>query len=357
MNVYILAEAGVNHNGSLALAQSLVDVACDAHVDAIKFQTFRTEELVCHHAPIAEYQKKTGNNSQFEMLKSLELKEEEQIELYQYCQHKNIEFLSSPFDLKSADFLIKTLNLSQIKIASGEMTNHPLLLHIARAGKSVILSTGMSTLGEIEAALGVLAYGYIHKEKTIHPSLQSSEMYYYSDEGQCFLKEKVILLHCTSQYPAPFDEINLRAMNTMQPAFDLPVGYSDHTSGIHVPIAAVAMGAKLIEKHFTLDKKMQGPDHQASLDPDELKKMVEQIRQIEVCLGSRRKFPTPSEFKNRAIGRKSLVALSKIKKGDILNENNIGCKRPGTGLPPSYLSNMVGQCAERDYEKDDLIGL
>jgi sialic acid synthase SpsE len=251
--------------------------------------------------------------------------------------------------------LHKNLNLPLIKIASGEITNFPLLLKIARNGQSVILSTGMSTLGDIEAALGILAYGYLHSAHTVYPDLRLCEQAYFSETGQEKLSQKVSLLHCTSEYPAPVNEVNLRAMSTLHSAFGLTTGYSDHTQGIAIAMAAVACGAQIIEKHFTLDKNMVGPDHQASLAPDELVAMVSGIRQVEAALGRSQKMPTASELKNRSIARKSLVALQKINPGDVFGEHNVGCKRPGNGLSPHYFSYLKNKCAGRSYEADELI--
>jgi len=358
-NVYIIAEAGVNHNGSLEMAKRLVDVAATAKANAVKFQTFNTEDLVCLTAPKAEYQHKSSidNESQFQMLKSLELNHAAQIELQHYCQSKHIEFLSSPFDLKSVDFLCRTLNVPLVKIASGEITNLPLLIKISQTGKPVILSTGMSTLNEIETALMILTYGYLYPENEFLPSLQECENVYFSKLGQHALQEKVSLLHCTSEYPAPFPDVNLRVIKTLNDAFQLPVGYSDHTLGIGIAIAAVACGATIIEKHFTLDKNLIGPDHQASLDPQELNLMVQHIREVESALGSSKKIPVRSELKNRSIARKSLVALKKISVGDKLTQENVGCKRPGNGISPLRFSDIQNTYAVRHYEPDELIGV
>jgi len=351
---FIIAEAGVNHNGSLELAKRLVDEAAKAGADAVKFQTFSAEDLVCKSAPKADYQKKMNHDqSQFDMLKSLELSASIQVELQQYCKKQSILFLSSPFDLKSINFLNDTLNLPMIKIPSGEVTNLPFLLKIARKGKPVILSTGMCTLGEIEIALSILAFGYVFPFEKFN--LLNAEEIYFSKEGQNILQQKISLLHCTTEYPAPFTEVNLRVITTLKNAFGLPVGYSDHTLGIAIAIAAVAAGASIIEKHFTLDKTMLGPDHKASLDPQELTAMVRGIREVELAMGTSKKMPTASEIKNRAIARKSLVSLEAINRGDLFSEMNLGCKRPGTGISPIQFYNYQNKCAERDYEKDELI--
>jgi len=354
-HVLIIAEAGVNHNGSVEMARQLIDIAAEAGADVVKFQTFRAEKVVSRYAPKAGYQKKTTaeTESQLEMVKKLELDEEAHQVLMQHCRTRHIEFLSTPFDFGSIDLLACTLNLPRLKIPSGEITNGPYLLHIAKTGKPVILSTGMSTLGEVEAALAVLAFGYLFKNA--RPSLQKFQDAYCSEKGQGILAKKVTLLHCTTEYPAPFDEVNLRAMTTMRGAFGLPVGLSDHTPGIAVPIAAVALGAAVIEKHFTLDKSLPGPDHKASLEPDELKAMVAAIRQVETALGDGGKIPSPSEWKNREIARKSLVAACPIRKGDLFTEDNIAIKRPGSGLSPMLYWTVLNRKAQNNYNEDEII--
>jgi sialic acid synthase SpsE len=268
---------------------------------------------------------------------------------------QDIQFLSTPFDLDSLRLLISCFDLPYIKISSGEITNPPFLLEIARTGKSVILSTGMSTLGEIEIALGVLAFGYLGKGE--YPCIETFQEAYSSIDGRQLLQQKVSLLHCTTEYPAPFGEVNLKAMDTLRSAFGLPVGFSDHTSGIAVPLAAVARGAVIIEKHFTLDRNLPGPDHKASLEPVELKNMVESIRQIEEALGYSYKIPTPSEVKNKTVARKSLVANQAIKRGEKFTIDNLTTKRPGTGLSPLYYWEWLGKFAERDYEQDERVGI
>lgn len=352
---YIIAEAGVNHNGSLRMARKLIRVAADAGADAVKFQTFKAENLSSIKAPKAAYQRKTTNvkESQFKMLKRLELDEKAHRELIRYCGKMGIQFLSTPFDLESLDLLVNEFDLPKIKISSGEITNAPLLLRTAQSGKPVILSTGMSTLEEIETALGVLAFGYIERHRK--PSLNYFRNACRSKAGQKALKKKVVLLHCTTEYPAPFDDTHLRAMDTMRTAFGLPVGFSDHTPGIAVAIAAAARGAAIIEKHFTLDRNLPGPDHKASLEPDDLKELVTAVRQVERALGSTRKQPAASEKRNKDIVRKSLVAASDIKKGDKLTDENLTVKRPGTGVSPMNYWDWLGKKALRDYRKDDLI--
>ena len=336
---YIIAEAGVNHNGSIENALRLIDVAVEAGADAVKFQTFLASAIVSKNAPKADYQNKTTNEkeSQFEMLKKLELSEESHKELIQYAKKKDIEFLSTPFDLQSLHLLTKTFNLKTIKIPSGEITNAPFLLEIAQCADKIILSTGMSTISDIEMALGVLAFGFLKKDH-INPSLEAFAESFASEDGQRQLQERVILLHATTEYPAPFNEINLNALDTMRVVFGLPVGYSDHSQGIHLPVAAVAKGAVVIEKHF-----------------GELKLMVQVIRDIEKALGDGIKRPTESELKNRTIARKSLVAIKPISKGELFSVDNIGCKRPGNGVMPSRYWEYLGKMANDTYSVDDLL--
>jgi len=355
MSTCIIAEAGVNHNGSLERALELIDAAARAGADVVKFQTFKTEKVISRNAEKAEYQKNaTGSEeSQFEMVKKLELDEVAHRLLMKRCTEKGITFLSTPFDSDSVRLLAETFELPRLKIPSGEITNAPMLFQIAAYGKPVILSTGMSTLGDVEAALGVLAFGYL--KSAAKPSPESFQRAFYSDEGQSVLQQNVILLHCTTEYPAPFAEVNLRAMDTLRSAFRLPVGFSDHTEGIAIPLAAVARGAVIIEKHFTLDRKLPGPDHRASLQPDELTAMVRGIREVEQALGNPLKAPAPSERKNIAIARKSLVAGLDIKKGDLLNETNLAIKRPGTGISPMHYWEYLNLPAERDYREDEVI--
>jgi N-acetylneuraminate synthase len=354
-SVHIIAEAGVNHNGRIEMAKQLIDVAAEAGADAVKFQTFKAEKVISRCAAKAEYQKKTTNEteSQLDMVKKLELDEQAHYSLIEYCRLRNVQFLSTPFDFDSIDLLAKTLNLPCLKIGSGEITNGPFLLQAARTGKSVILSTGMSTLGEVEEALGVLAFGYMRSAEKA--SKKSFRVAFQTVEGQQALKEKVKLLHCTSEYPAPFEEVNLAVLETLRLAFGLPVGFSDHTPGIAVSVAAVAMGAIIIEKHFTLDKKLPGPDHKASLEPFELNEMVKSIRQVEAALGSSIKIPTQSESKNRDQVRRSLIAAKPIHKGDIFSPENLSIKRPGNGLSPMYYWDLLGERSDKDYSEDELI--
>lgn len=329
--VFIIAEAGVNHNGSLELAKKLVDVAVEAKADAVKFQTFKTELCISKTAQKAEYQKQTTNKdeSQFEMVKKLELDLEAHKKLISYCNSKNIMFLSTPFDHDSIE-LLNDLGLEIFKIPSGEITNLPYLRHVGKLNKKVILSTGMANIGEIEDALDIL--------------IQAGTK-----------KENITVLHANTEYPTPMEDVNLKAMLTIGKTFDIEYGYSDHTLGIEVPTAAVALGASVIEKHFTLDKTMEGPDHKASLEPDELKAMVKAIKNIELALGSSIKKPSPSEIKNKAIARKSIVAKTFIKKGEILSEDNLAIKRPANGISPMRWDEVVGSVASRDYEEDELI--
>ncbi len=333
--VIIIAEAGVNHNGNLENAFKLVDAAVDAGVDYVKFQTFKADKLVAKSAKKADYQiQNTGNNedSQFEMLKKLELSHADHEELIAYCQSKNIQFFSTAFDLESLDYL-KEIGLTLVKIPSGEITNLPYLRKAAKLFDEVILSTGMSTLEDISAAVSV-----------------------FINEGVA--KDRITILHCNTEYPTPMLDVNLKAMLHIGDTFETQIGYSDHTLGIEVPVAAVALGAQIIEKHFTLDKNMPGPDHAASLEPLELKAMVSSIRNIERAIsGSGLKEPSPSETKNIAIARKSIVAKHSIKKGEIFSEDNITVKRPGTGISPMDWDKVIGKLAKQDFEEDDLIQL
>lgn len=332
-HVIIIAEAGVNHNGSMENAFRLVDAAADAGVDYIKFQTFKADQLVSASAKKADYQIENTKNSaetQLQMLKKLELSREQHEELIAYCQEKKVQFFSTAFDLDSLEYLHK-IGLQMMKIPSGEITNLPYLRKAATLFRKVILSTGMATVSEIKDAVSVFTNAGVHKEN-------------------------ITILHCNTEYPTPIEDVNLKAMLHIQHEFGTKVGYSDHTLGIEVPIAAVALGATVIEKHFTLDKSMEGPDHKASLEPGELKAMVSAIRNIEKALsGSGLKEVSPSEQKNIAIARKSIVAIKKIHQGEIFSEENIGAKRPGTGISPMQWDEVIGKTAVRDYEEDELI--
>lgn len=354
--VKIIAEAGVNHNGVVQLAFDLVDAAHRAGADIVKFQTFKAKNLVTDKAVQAEYQiANTGKHeSQLAMLSRLELSYEAHHKLVAYCDKLGIEFLSTAFDNESLDFLVQELKLSRLKIPSGEITNAPLVLQHARTGCDLIVSTGMATLAEIETVLGVIAFGYISPADAM-PTVQAFEQAYASQAGQAALQRKVIVLHCTTEYPAPLTEINLRGMDTLNLAFKLPAGYSDHSEGITVPIAAAARGAVLIEKHFTLDKTMEGPDHKASLDPTELESMVVAIRAVELALGDGIKRPTHSEVKNKTVVRKSIVAACDIKQGDVFSYEKIAIKRPGNGISPEKYWSYLGKIASRDYRTGDLI--
>lgn len=327
----IIAEAGVNHNGDKELAHDLIDVAYKAGVDIVKFQTFKADSLVTSSARKANYQTDGSNNNetQFEMLKKLEISKEDHFELLDHCKKLKVEFLSTAFDLESLAFLQK-LSMARYKIPSGEITNLPYLEMIGKLGKPVILSTGMANLSEIEAAVNVLLQNGIDREQ-------------------------LTLLHCNTEYPTPYQDVNLKAMLTLQIAFGVNVGYSDHTAGIEVAIAAVALGASVIEKHFTLDKSLPGPDHKASLDPNELRNMVTSIRNIESALGDGIKKPSPSEIKNIEVARKSLVASCDIKLGEVFSSENVTVKRPGYGLSPMRYYEVLGKIAKQNFSEDDLI--
>lgn len=352
---FIIAEAGVNHNGSLSIAFDLLDAAVQAGADAVKYQTFKTEALVERSAPRAEYQARASDieETQFEMLKKLELSEADHRALIERAKQKGIEFLSTPFEAASLRLLTDTFGIRKIKIPSGEITNAPFLLEIARRAEKIILSTGMSTIDDVREALGVLAFGFLNAHE--RPSLQSCREAFLSAAGQSALQGRVTLLHATTEYPAPFPEVNLRAMDSLKSVFGLPVGYSDHTRGIHAAVAAVARGACVIEKHFTMDRNLPGPDHKASLEPAELKLMVESIRDVEQALGDGNKVPTASEIKNMPIARKSIVASVNIAQGDTLTESNVTCKRPGSGVSPMHYWERIGKKAQRSYNAGELL--
>ncbi|EPF6161491.1 TPA: N-acetylneuraminate synthase [Citrobacter sedlakii] len=352
----IIAEAGVNHNGDEKLAFELVEAAFQAGADCIKFQTFNAQNLVTAGAKMADYQvaNTRQQESQLSMLSRLELSPEAHHALANYCQYLGIEFLSSAFDIQSLHFLSGELGLKRLKLSSGELTNAPLVLAYARTGCDILVSTGMASLAEVEAALGVLAFGYTASPEE-SPGLAAFEQAWRSVAGQQALKRKVTLLHCTTDYPAPLDEINLRAMDTLSAAFDLPVGYSDHSAGIVIPVAAAARGARIIEKHVTLDKNLPGPDHKASLTPDELGDMVNAIRQVDRALGSKIKAATASEIKNKDIVRKSVVATQVINPGDAFTAGNISTKRPGGGMSPYMFWELLQQTATQYYQPGDLI--
>ena len=326
----IIADAGVNHNGSLELAKQLIDAAAVAGVSYVKFQSFKAEKLVTKEAEQAEYQQRNAaDSSQYTMLKKLELTHRQHEELVAHCKQKGVRFLSTAFDLESIEYL-HSLNLGLWKIPSGEITNFPYLKKIAQYGEPVIMSTGMCSMDDVEQALNVLL-----------------------EHG--LTKEQITLLHCNTEYPTPMQDVNLRAMEQMRERFGVKVGYSDHTKGIEVPIAAVAMGADVVEKHFTLDKSLPGPDHKASLEPNELKAMVDAIRNIEQALGDGEKHVSNSERRNIAIARKSIIAARNIKQGEVLTEENLTTKRPGNGVSPMRWNEVIGTCAIRDFKEDELI--
>ncbi|MCI8322195.1 MAG: N-acetylneuraminate synthase [Lachnospiraceae bacterium] len=329
--IFIIAEAGVNHNGDIQTAKELIDVAAAAEADAVKFQTFKADTLVCRQAPKAAYQMETtsAEESQFDMLKKLELTPDMHRELIDYCHEKNIMFLSTPFDLDSLHYLVDC-GLAVIKIPSGEITNYPLIREAGRSGKRIILSSGMSTIDEVREAVAVL-----------------------KENGST----DITVLHCNTEYPTPFSDVNLRAMQTIKEETGVSVGYSDHTPGIEAAVAAAALGATVIEKHFTLDRNMKGPDHKASLEPNELTEMVRAVRHIEQALGDGEKKPSASEKKNMAVARKSLVAKCLIKGGEMFTEENLTAKRPGTGLSPMLWNQVIGQRAKRDFAADEMIEL
>lgn len=352
----VIAEAGVNHNGSLQRALELVDAAAAAGADIIKFQTFRAERLASRLAPKADYQKReTGTiESQLDMLRALELDEAAHRVLISRCAEKGLEFLSTPFDHESLDLLVRTFDLPRLKLGSGDMTNAPLLLAIARSAKPLILSTGMATLSEVEEALGVLAFGYASRPDAT-PTIPAFWLAYESDIGQKALRNNVALLHCTTEYPTPAGDVNLRAMDTLRQAFGLEVGYSDHTQGTAISLAAVARGATIIEKHFTLDRNLPGPDHKSSLEPIELAAMVSDIRRVEAALGNGIKRPAESERPNRIVARKSLVAARPIQAGERFSAENIDIKRPGGGIAPVRYWEFLGRQSPRPYAADEVI--
>lgn len=354
MSVLIIAEAGVNHNGEKAKALELIDVAANSGADAVKFQTFNAERLASTSARKAAYQQQTtdATESQLAMLKALEMPVEWHQDLKAYANKLGIQFVSTAFDLGSLE-LLESLDLPFYKISSGEITNGPLLMAFARTGKKVILSTGMATLGEVEQALAVLAWGYNHKE--LPRSLTDVWEYWSSSRAAFFLREKVSLLHCTSQYPTPVEEVNLQAMDTLAKSFGLEVGYSDHTQGVLIPVAAVARGALIIEKHFTLDKTLPGPDHKASLEPIELRQMVRAIRDVETALGDGQKRPQMSEWDARSVARQKIVACTNISHGTVFTEENLSTSRTSGGESPIHIWDLYGKKANRSYRKGDTI--
>ncbi len=353
--VYIIAEAGVNHNGSLRRAKTMIKAAAAAGADAVKFQTFVPDEVISSHAPMASYQVKNVKNeaSQLEMVRKLELDKEAHRELVRHARHNKIDFLSTPFDILSLEFLVYGLGLDTIKVPSGEITNAPLLVRVGSLANRVFLSTGMANISEIDSALGYLAAGHEGVKPTRYEvGFKKSRM---KSSVRDWITDQVSLLHCTTEYPAPIDELNLGAIGEIRANFGTTVGFSDHSFGISAAPAAVALGARIIEKHFTLDRTLPGPDHKASLIPNELIEFVRQIREVEAALGSTKKAPTESELKNMPIARKSLVARQPIRKGDVFTEQNLGIKRPGNGVSPKMFWSYLGEKATRHYDTDDLI--
>jgi len=352
----IIAEAGVNHNGDSKVAFKLIDAAKKAGADVVKFQTFKAKNLATESASKAKYQLSSGktDESQLDMLVRLELPYALHYDLISYCKEIGIQFLSTAFDSESLRFLVNDLGLTLLKIPSGELTNAPFVLEHARTGCSLIVSTGMSSLAEIESALGVIAFGYA-SDMDAKPSIKAFQSAYTSEIGQRMLRQKVTLLHCTSEYPAPLHSINLNVIKTLEQAFGLPVGYSDHSEGISISIAAVAKGAVVVEKHFTLDQNMEGPDHKSSLEPDELSAMVTGVRAVELALGSALKAPTVQELDNKVAVRKSVVAAQNIMEGDLFSSENLTTKRPGSGLSPEEYWRLIGTVSKNHYREGDMI--
>jgi len=358
MKTYIIAEIGVNHNGSFDTAKKLIEKAANAHADAVKFQIFDPELLVHKSTPQANYQSKNTGvvESQLEMLKKLTLTEKEHIELKRYSTHLNLDYLASPFDHTSLDFLIIILEAKRIKIASGELTNAPMLLKAAQNRLKIILSTGMATMDEIRTALSVCAYGYLNSG-TSNIKCNDFETAYQSEEGQYALEKNVVLLQCTTAYPCPMDSVNLNTMDSFASRFRIPIGFSDHTMGINIALAAVAKNAVLIEKHFTLDRSQAGPDHAASLEPHELNKLVEGIREIELALGNGIKLPSLIEQNNKTVIRKHIVATKNIEKGERFSDDNIACKRVEKGLDPIKYWDLLNVTASHQYLAGEAIEL
>ncbi len=352
---YIIAEAGVNHNGDLSLAKELIDIAADAGADAVKFQTFTAEKVISTIAKQAEYQaKNTGiTESQLEMVKKLELPQSDFKKLYEYSKDKNITFLSTAFDPENMNFLVRECNIPLIKIPSGELTNAHYLFDVAKYKLPLVISTGMANLHEIEQALAVLSYGWVHKNPPT--SLQQCLDFYTTATGHSTLDGNIIILQCVTEYPAPYKDTNLNSMQTIAEKFGCPVGLSDHSLGIHIPIAAVAMGACVIEKHFTIDKNLPGPDHKASIDAEELKNMVKYIKDVEDAMGDGQKVPQTSEIKNIPIARRSIVAAGDLTQGTIYTNENIACKRPGNGVSAMLYWDYLGKECLSDINKDNLV--
>lgn len=356
--IFIIAEAGVNHNGSKKKMFKMIDIASKAGADAIKFQTFKATKLATIKAKKADYQLKTthNNESHFEMLKKLELSEKDHFKLKDYCKNKKIKFLSTAFDSESLNFLNKKIKLDTFKIPSGELNNLPLLIEFGRTRKKIILSTGMGTLKEIDKAISYIAIGNILGQKKIDKYILKNELSKLTKKKRFeVIKNKVSILHCTTNYPAQNHELNLKVIKSISKTFNLPVGYSDHSMGIYASLAASALGSKIIEKHFTISRKLKGPDHKASLEPNELVSLIKNIRNIELSLGNGIKKPTLSELRNIKTVRKSLVAKANIKKDEIFSEKNLIIKRPGIGISPSKYWQYIGKKSKKNFKRDSLI--
>lgn len=353
MSVLVIAEAGVNHNGSVEIALDLVDAAVEAGADIVKFQTFDPHKLVSARAPKAAYQSvNDSHGTQLAMLQSLQLSADDHDQIVERCRARSIKFLSTPFDETSLSFLSR-YDMPAMKIPSGEIVNARLLLEAARSGKPILLSTGMCTLADVERALGVLAFGL--RFPAGGATREQFEHAYADPQMRAALKDRVTILHCTTEYPAAAEKINLRVMDALRAAFDLPVGYSDHSAGISIALAAVARGACVIEKHFTMDRALPGPDHAASLLPDELASMIRGIREVSVALGTSHKVPSKVELENRIVARQSLVAAREIREGEVFTSENLATKRPGDGISPLAYWEYLGKQAARSYKPDEPI--
>jgi N-acetylneuraminate synthase len=354
----MIAEAGVNHCGSVQLGLELIDAATAAGADVVKFQSFQPSAVISARAPKADYQVRTTGDgeTQLQMVEKLKLSDDDHRTLLAHCERRGIRFMSSPFDVPSVEFLADTLRLDAIKIPSGEITNPLLLTAVARRNKQIFISTGMSTLADVEQALATLAFAYTAESDEI-PTPGQAYAALHGPEGLRALRKKATLLHCTTEYPTPYGDVNLRALETLRASFGLPVGLSDHTNGTHVSVAAVALGATVIEKHLTLDRTMKGPDHAASLEPDEFADLVRSVRDVEQALGDGVKRPQANELPNMLVARKSIVAARPIRQGDRYSADNLTVKRPGTGLSPMRWREVIGREAPRDFDKDQLIEL
>ena len=352
---FLIAEIGVNHDGELQKALELIDIASEAGANAVKFQTFNSESLSTKYAKKASYQEKDSkkSESQLDMLKKLELSRDDYDVIKERCLEKNIQFMSTAFDSESLKFLVENIKVKTLKVPSGEITNGPFLLEHARTGLDIILSSGMSNLKEVETALAYICFGYLNPKKEVNP--QDVNKCYRSKEGKNILKDKVVILHCTSQYPAPLEDINLNALKTLKSEFGIRIGYSDHSLGYLVASSAISLGADVIEKHITLDKNLPGPDHSASLDPVEFKEFVKVIKETEVFLGDGIKRITSSEEETKNVARKSIVANQLIKKGEIFTDENLTIKRPGIGISPMQVWDLYGKESPKDFTKDEII--